>query len=73
MLGSVTELVVVKCARSEARLCCSETCYELGTSWLGRNINPFKAHGLPEPLRVRLAAAIARGRDVSWEEVLDCK
>lgn len=46
----------------------------VGTSWLRNNINPFKADGSPEPLRIHLAAAMfCRERNVSREEVLDHK
>lgn len=31
---------------------------EVGTSWLGININPFKADGSPEALRIYLSTAI---------------
>lgn len=31
---------------------------EVGSSWLRKNTNPFKADGCPEPLRIHLAAAM---------------
>ena len=47
---------------------------EVGTSWLRNNINPFKADGSPDPLRIHLAAAMfCREGDVSREEVSDHK